>query len=183
MNSMCAPVRLVVPLPSEVPILHQKSSKNYTPPHCKNRENQGISIIFLMFLHKSSGICNLLFYQIPDFFKNSSGLNNIFRFFHTFSTFGPLLGLPGARSILVCVLMLHLWLPLAPSWLRLALSRPKLSPSWLDLAASCFNLVASWCNLEPSLFKLVPHRLDLAPHWLNSEAYWLSICLGTMTFT
>ena len=117
------------------------------PPHCKNRENQGLSIIFLMFLHKSSGICNLLFYQIPDFFKKSLCLNNIFLFFHTFSNFGPFLGLPRARSILVCVSMLHLWLPLAPSWLRLALSRPKLSPSWLNLVASCFNLAASWCNL------------------------------------
>ena len=120
-----------------------------------------------MFLHKSSGICNLLFDQIPDFFKKTSGLNNIFLFFHTFSTFAPLLGLSGARSILVCASMLQLWLPLVP---RLALSRPKLSPSWLNLVASCFNLAASWCNLVPSLLNLVPPRPDLAPHWLKLKA-------------
>ena len=120
-----------------------------------------------MFLHKSSGICNLLFDQIPDFFKNSLCLNNIFLFFHIFSSFAPILGLPGARSISVCVSMLHLWLPLVPSWLRSALYRPKLSPSWLNLVASCFNLVASWRNLVPSLLNLVPHRPDLVPHWLK----------------
>ena len=120
-----------------------------------------------MFLHKSYEISILLFDQIPDFFKKSSGLNNIFLFFSYFSTFAPLLGLPGARSILACVSMLHLWLPLVPSWLRPALSRPKLSPSWLNLVASCFNLVASWCNLVPSLLNYVPHRPDLAPHWLK----------------
>ena len=120
-----------------------------------------------MCLHKSYGICNLLFDQIPDVFKKTSGLNNIFLFFHIFSSFAPLLGLPGARSILVCASMLQLWLPLVPSWLRLALSRPKLSPSWLNLVASCFNLAASWCNLVPSLLNLVPPRPDLAPHWLK----------------
>ena len=167
MNSMCTQCRPVVVPRSGLPFWQQKSSKNYTPPHCKNHENQWISIIFLMFLHKSSGICNLLFDQISDFFKKTSGLNNIFLFFHVFSTFAPLLGLAGARSILVCVSMLHLWLPLVPTWLRLALSRPKLSPSWLNLVASCFNLAASWCNLVPSLLNLVPPRSDLVPHWLK----------------
>ena len=75
-----------------------------------------------MFVHKSYGISILLFDQIPDFFKKSLCLNNIFLFFHTFTTFAPLLGSPGLRSILACASMLQLGFPLVPSWLRLALS-------------------------------------------------------------
>ena len=115
-------------------------------------------------IHSSSWSNSWLFQKKK---KRKTCLNNIFFVFHTFSTFAPLLGLAGARSILVCVSMLQLWLPLVPSWLRLALSRPKLSPSWLNLAASCFNLGAFWCNLVPSLLNLVAHRPDLEPHWLK----------------
>ena len=120
-----------------------------------------------MCLHKSSGISILLFDQTPDFLKKSLCLNNIFLFFHTFSTFVPLLGLPGAGSSLVCGSLLQLWLLLVPSWLRLALPRPKLSPSWLNLVAFCFNLAASWCNLLPFLLNLLPPWPDSVPHWLK----------------
>ena len=131
-----------------------------------------------MFLHKSYGICNLLFDQIPDFFKKNTGLNNIFYVFHTFSTFGPLLGPPGARSISVCASMLYLGLPLALSWPRLAPSRPNSMATWLNLAASWFNLTASRRNFAPFPLNLASPRPDSAPHRFNFAAYWQSLALS-----
>ena len=125
-----------------------------------------------MFLHKSSGISILLFDQISDFFKNSLCLNNTFLFFHTFSTFAPLLGSPGLRSILACASMLQLGFPLVPSWLRLALSWPNLgylAPSLPLIGPLLRSPGLSWALLgrlwPPAGLSSGSPRCHLDPAW------------------
>jgi hypothetical protein len=129
-----------------------------------------------MFLHKSSGISNLLFDQIPIFFKKSLCLNNIFLFFHLFSTFAPLLGPPGLRPISACASMLQLGFPLVPSWLRLALSWSKLgylAPSLLLIGPLLRSPGLSWALLGrhwPSA------GLSSGSPWCHLDPAWRYIC-------